>query len=206
MFPQSHERDVATLMVPRIGCVAATDDPLEPYRLMDADRAVVAPVASFLRELLAASRAPLTLRLYAMDLLRWWRFLAAVDVCWEQATPVEGRDYSLWIRRASKPRAGPGRGGGGVAVAGMRGADSRRRPQSRREGLAGGLPGQVNPVTGKLSPGRGYAPRTVNHSETVLRTFYDFHREAGWTGTAPGGSSARPPAAPGSASPSRPAR
>jgi hypothetical protein len=53
MFPQSHERDVATLMVPRIGCVAATDDPLEPYRLMDADRAVVAPVASFLRELLA---------------------------------------------------------------------------------------------------------------------------------------------------------
>ena len=34
-------------------------------------------------------------------------------------------------------------------------------------------------MTGKPSPGRGYAPRTVNHSETVLRTFYDFHREAG---------------------------
>jgi integrase len=177
MFPQSHERDLATLVVPRIGCVAVTDDPLEPYRLVDADGGVVAPVASFLRELLAASRAPLTLRSYAMDLLRWWRFLAAVDVRWERATPVEGRDFSLWIRQASKPRSGPVRGAAVVARAG--GADRRRRPQSRREGLAGGIPGQVNPVTGKPSPGWGYAPRTVNHSETVLRTFYDFHREAG---------------------------
>ena len=108
MSPQSHERDLVTLVVPLIGCVAATDDPLEPYRLIDADGAVVAPVASFLRELLAASRAPLTLRSYAMDLLRWWRFLAAADVRWEQATPVEGRDFSLWIRQASKPRSGPG--------------------------------------------------------------------------------------------------
>ena len=107
MSPQSHERDLVTLVVPLIGCVAATDDPLEPYRLIDADGAVVAPVASFLRELLAASRAPLTLRSYAMDLLRWWRFLAAADVRWEQATPVEGRDFSLWIRH---PNRGPGRG------------------------------------------------------------------------------------------------
>ena len=179
MYPQSHERDVAALVVPRIGRVAATDDPLEPYQVIDADGAVAAPVASFLRELLAASRAPLTLRSYAMDLLRWWRFLAAVDVRWEQATPVEGRDFSLWIRQVSKPRAGPGSGGGTAAAAGAAGADRRRRPQSRREGLGRGVPGQVNPVTGKPSPGRGCAPRTANHSETVLRTFYDFHREAG---------------------------
>ncbi len=106
MCIRSHERDIATLVVLRIGCVAATDDPLEPYRLLDADGGVVVPVALFLRELLAASRAALTLRSYAMDLLRWWRFLAAVDVRWEQATPVEGRDFSLWIRQASKPRAG----------------------------------------------------------------------------------------------------
>ena len=175
MSTQSHERDLATLRVPRLGRVVAADDPFEPYRLLDADGAAVTAVSSFLRELLAASRSPLTLRSYAMDLLRWWRFLAAVDVRWEQATPVEGRDFSLWIRQARKPRTGPGRGGGAVAAAGADG----RRPQSRREGLAGGLPGQVNPVTGKPSPGAGYAPRTVNHSETVLRTFYDFHREAG---------------------------
>lgn len=171
MSAQPSGRDLAALVVPRIGSVVARDDPLEPYRLLDADGGPVAPVASFLRELLAASRVPLTLRSYAMDLLRWWRFLAAVDVRWEQATSAEGRDFSLWIRQASKPRARTGPGGGS--------ADRRRRPQSRREGMNGGVPGQVNPVTGKPSPGAGYAPRTVNHCETVLRTFYDFHREAG---------------------------
>jgi hypothetical protein len=82
MFPQSHERDVATLVVPRTGCVAAAGDPLEPYRVLDADGAVVAPVASFLRELLAASRAPLTLRSYAMDLLRWWRPVDCTKSYW----------------------------------------------------------------------------------------------------------------------------
>jgi len=179
MSAQSGERDLATLVVPCIGCVVATADRLEPYRLLDADGAVVIPVASFLRELLAASRAPLTLRSYAMDLLRWWRFLAAADVRWERATPVEGRDFSLWIRQVSKPRALPGPGRDAVTGAGAGGRNRRRRPQSRREGMNGGLPGQVNPVTGKPSPGAGYAPRTVNHCETVLRTFYDFHRGAG---------------------------
>jgi hypothetical protein len=40
-------------------------------------------------------------------------------------------------------------------------------------------PGAPNPVTGKPSSGDGYAPSTVAHSETVLRRFYDFHRDAG---------------------------
>jgi len=39
--------------------------------------------------------------------------------------------------------------------------------------------GVPNPVTGKAPPGRGYAPATVSHSESVLRGFYDFHCEAG---------------------------
>jgi integrase len=176
MSSQSHERDLAALRVPRIGRVVAADDRFEPYRLLDADGAAVAAVSSFLRDLLAASRAPLTLRSYALDLLRWWRFLAAVDVRWEQATPVEGRDFSLWVRQASKPRPSASPGRGSTAS----GAGGGRRPQSRREGPGGGgLPGQPNRVTGKPSPGSGYAVRTVNHSETVLRTFYDFHREAG---------------------------
>jgi hypothetical protein len=54
----------------------AADDPFEPYWLLDADGAVV---SSFLRELLAASRSPLTLRSYAIDLLRWWRWDEPVD-------------------------------------------------------------------------------------------------------------------------------
>jgi site-specific recombinase XerD len=39
--------------------------------------------------------------------------------------------------------------------------------------------GSPNPVTGKPAAGDGYAPATVAHSETVLRRFYDFHRDAG---------------------------
>ena len=171
MSGKSGERDLGALAIPGIGSVAATEDPVEPYQLLDADGAVVAPVASFLRDLLAASRAPLTLRSYAHDLLRWWRFLAGVDVRWDRATPVEGRDFSLWIRQAPKTRgASADREPDGIP---------RRRPQSRREGMNGFSPGQVNLVTGKRSPGTGYAPRTVNHCETVLRTFYDFHRDAG---------------------------
>jgi hypothetical protein len=36
-----------------------------------------------------------------------------------------------------------------------------------------------NAVTGKRSPGRKYATSTLAHSETVLRSFYAFHCEAG---------------------------
>ena len=37
----------------------------------------------------------------------------------------------------------------------------------------------MNPVTGKSSPGRRYAASTVAHCETVIRTFYEFHLDAG---------------------------
>jgi integrase len=36
-----------------------------------------------------------------------------------------------------------------------------------------------NPVTGKPTPGRKYAPSTGVHSETVLRSFYDIYLEEG---------------------------
>jgi len=38
-------------------------------------------------------------------------------------------------------------------------------------------PGTPNPVTGKSSVGKKYAPSTRAHCETVLRSFYDFHLE-----------------------------
>ena len=90
-----------------------------------------------------------------MDLLRWFRFTWAVDVPWSQATRVEARDFSCWIQATPKRRvASPPAGG-------------RRSP------------GAPNPVTGKPSPGRTYAAATVAHSETVLRGFYELHRELG---------------------------
>jgi hypothetical protein len=77
-------RDLAVLVVPRVGRLVETVGVLdEPYRLVDAAGVLVAPVSVFFRELLASGRSVATVRSYGMDLLRWWRFLAAVDVGWD---------------------------------------------------------------------------------------------------------------------------
>jgi len=145
-------RDLARLVIPATGSLAATGDPWEPFRLLDADGVVVDPAASYFRDLQAAGRSAATLRSYGMDLLRWFRFTWAVGVPWSQATRVEARDFSCWIQAAEKRRPAPAGG----------------RP-----------PGAPNPVTGKPAPGRTYAAATVAHSETVLRGFYELHRELG---------------------------
>lgn len=137
--------------MPRAGALRETGDVWEPYQLVDSGGSVVAPVAVYLKDLQAIGRPATTQRSYAMDLLRWFRFLWAVDVPWSQATRTEARDYSRWIQLTDKP---------GVSV--------------------GGKPaGAANPVSGKPKPGRKYAPATRGHSESVLRGFYDFHRDAG---------------------------
>lgn len=113
-------------------------------------------VAVYFQDLLAAGRAASSVRSYGMDLLRWWRFLHAVDVSWVRATRREARDYSCWIQLTVKPR--------------------------KAKSLAGrpvGMEGAPNAVTGKPATGQGYAAATVAHGETVLRRFYDFHRDSG---------------------------
>lgn len=153
------DRDLAALSVPRVGRLVETGEPTSPYVLLDATGAVVGPVSEFFRELLAVGRPAATLRSYGMDLLRWWRFLHAVDVSWEQATRIDARDFSCWIQMTSKPRRGqPGQ-------ISAEAADSSVPPP--------------NPVTGKPALGSGYASTTIAHSETVLRSFYEFHREMG---------------------------
>ncbi len=77
---EGNGRDLVGLVVHRVGRLLATGEIGEPYRLIDAGDAVVVPVAVFFRELLAAGRSAATLRSYGMDLLRWWRFLHAVDI------------------------------------------------------------------------------------------------------------------------------
>jgi hypothetical protein len=143
-------RDLAGLVVPSAGSVVESDDPWQPYRLLDAEGEVVVPVAEYLQDLQAIGRPATTQRSYALALLRWFRFLWTVGVPWEQATRVEARDFSRWLQVVAKPKGG---------------------------GSAG--QGRVNPVTGKSGPGRQYAPRTRAHSETVLRSFYAFHLELG---------------------------
>ena len=79
-------RDLAALVVPRAGSLEHPEDPWEPYRLRDPAGAVVGPVAAWLRDLQASARPETTLRAYATALLRWFRFLWAIGVPWDQAT------------------------------------------------------------------------------------------------------------------------
>ena len=121
------DRDLAVLVVPRVGAVEAGSDPWEPVRLIDGDGEPVTSVTTFLRELQASGRSAATQRSYAMDLLRWFRFGWAIDIGWNQATRVEARDFCRWLAVRDKPT----RAASGV---------SRRRVVS-------------NVVTGKPGPG-----------------------------------------------------
>ena len=143
------DRDLASLTVPQVGRLAETGDVWEPWRLLDPTGEVIGPVATWLRDLQASGRSELTQRSYGMDLLRWFRFLWAIEVPWNHATRAEARDFARWIQIAGKPQ-GPGPGAGAP-----------------------------NPVTGKARPGMKYAASTRGHSESVLRGFYEFHRDAG---------------------------
>ena len=73
------QRDLASLVVPRVGAVVAFDYVWEPVRLLDASGAAVGAVGAFLQDLQAAGRSAATQRSYAMDLLRWFRFGWAVE-------------------------------------------------------------------------------------------------------------------------------
>jgi len=81
------------LVVPPRGSIEETDDLFEPYRLVDATGGVVGPVAAYLRDLQAGGRSASTQRSYGMDLLRWFRFLWAIEVGWDRATRLEARDF-----------------------------------------------------------------------------------------------------------------
>jgi site-specific recombinase XerD len=122
-------QDLAALQVLATGRLAATGDHYEPVRLLDPCGAMVEPAAAFFRDLLAAGRSVATVRSYGMDLLRWFRFLWAAGLAWDQVTRSDARDFSRWLRA---PR-----------------------------------------------DGRGYAASVRAHSETVLRSFYELHLDAG---------------------------
>lgn len=144
-----HRADLVRTGVPQVGRLVETGDPLTPYQLVDGDGAAVASVSAFFADLQACGRSPATLRSYGMDLLRWFRFLWAVGTCWDRATRDEARDFSRSLQIAGKPL----------------------RPHWR---------GQLAATDAPPALGNGrYAPSVRAHSETVLRSFYELHREAG---------------------------
>lgn len=143
-------RDLASVVVAQVGGLVATDDPWVPYRLVDGDGAVVESVSAWLAELQAAGRSAATARSYGMDLLRWFRFLWTIEVAWDRATRSEARDFCRWMQVASKPTL----------------VHWRRRDRPGSEAV---------PASTTVT----YSASTRAHSETVLRGFYEFHREAG---------------------------
>jgi integrase len=159
------ERDLAALVVARVGGLEQTGSLWEPYRLVAPDGRVVGPVGEYLKELQAAGRTATTQRSYGMDLLRWFRFLWAVQVPWDQATRVEARDFCRWVQIGGKP-----------TVTHWRRADGRPAPGRVAVAMAEHT---RNRVTGKAAPGHKYAPATAAHGESVMRGFYDFHVDAG---------------------------
>jgi site-specific recombinase XerD len=128
-------RDLSVLEVAAVGSLSATGSKWEPYRLLDPQGREVGAVAAFFSDLLAAGRSQATVRSYGMDLLRWFRFLWAVEVAWDRATRSEARDFCRWLA------------------------------------ITNGVKG-----SGRGTP---YSVSVRVHSETVLRCFYDFHRDVG---------------------------
>lgn len=145
--------EVGLIRLPRLGRVEATSG-VVGWRVVDPEGRVVEPVAQFLRDFAARGNRSGSVRSYAYALLRWWRWLQAVDVAWDRAGSAEVRDFVLWLGQA------------------------RKTPRSPRTASAG-TAGTVNPVTGKRHLGDGFEPRTVRHSNAVLRGFYEYWMELG---------------------------
>jgi site-specific recombinase XerC len=164
MIGSGESLDLAALVVPQAGGLEATGVPFERYRLLDPSGEVVGPVAAYLKDLQACGRPETTQRSYGLALLRWFRFVWAVGVPWDQATRAEARDFARWLQVAGKPSRPHWRHPAGLVTPPWLVAAARPAP---------------NPVTGKTPPGSGYAPATAAHCETVARGFYEFCLQAG---------------------------
>jgi integrase len=64
-----------------------------------------------------------------MDLLRWFRFLWAIEVPWNQATRAEARDFCRWLQVAGKP-ARPGSAARPMAAGGHYAASVRAHSET----------------------------------------------------------------------------
>ncbi|WP_461123154.1 tyrosine-type recombinase/integrase [Saccharothrix stipae] len=141
-------RDIAAIRLPRWGRVARAEGPV-PWLVIDDAGVPVAPIRRYLTDFVAGDTSVSSVRSYCYALVRWWRWLRAIDVEWDKATPAEVRDLVLWMKQATKPR---------------------RSPRTASAITAG----TINPITRKRHLGDRYEPRTIRHSNAVIRAFYEF--------------------------------
>lgn len=151
-------REVDGLTVGAAGAVVRA--PEVGWVVTDAAGEVVTAAYAFMVELTASGCSPSTRRSYAYDLLRWWRFCAAIEVPWQQAGRQDVRDFVRWLQVRPNPQR-------------------RRADPGDRSGSGRPAAGSVNPETGKVYLPEGYAPRTVNHALSVICSFYAFAVETG---------------------------
>ena len=147
------ERDLSTIVLPQWGCVRA-DDGLPPWLVVDDGDVAIEPIRRYLRDLVSRGRSSSSVRSYAYDLLRWWRWLRVIDVEWNKATAVDVKDFVLWLLSATKPR---------------------KLPRT----VSAPSAGTVNTVTRKRYLDDRYQARTVRHSNAVVRDFYEFWLDVG---------------------------
>ncbi|MGE0341496.1 MAG: tyrosine-type recombinase/integrase [Porticoccaceae bacterium] len=140
--------------LPRTGAVRAGETASLPFVVVDEHGDEVEPFSAFLRDLMLTDMSPLSARSYAQDLLRWWRLLHALEVDWDRASRADVEVLVGWMRTADNPQ--------------------RHRNPSTSTSAA-----SVNHRTGKRALGSGYAPATINHTLSVLSSFYAFHAQFG---------------------------
>lgn len=143
------ERDIGSIRLPRWGRVVSAEG-VVPWLVVDDGGVPVEPIRRYLSDFVARDTSTGSVRGYAYALMRWWRWLRAVDVAWDKATPAEVRDLVLWLKQARK--------------------HNQRRPRSTSVATVG----TVNPVTRKRYLGDQYEPRTIRHSNAVIRAFYEY--------------------------------
>jgi site-specific recombinase XerD len=112
--------------------------------------------SGYLRELAASDCSPATLRSYAFDLLRWFRFLHRQLRPWERAERLDVRVFVESLREAPNPQR------------------ARRRADAPASG-------SVNPVTDEPVLAATYASRTINRQLSVLFGFYEWACTSTWS-------------------------
>lgn len=145
-------RRIGDVEVRAVGRVVAGGD-LPGMRVVDGAGSEFKPATDWLLQLRASDASRNTLRAYALSLLRYLRFLWAVECSWERATDLETRDFVLWARQAEK-------------------FEGRKRALSSPRM-------RVNVVTGKRNQSTAYSPATINHTLSVVADFYRFQAGRG---------------------------
>lgn len=103
-----HEpRNISTIHLARLGSVREAPDHPAGFLVVDAAGASIAPINAYLRQVYANGNRTATTRSYGHAMLRWWRFLTAIEVPWDRATATEFIDFVLWMRHTTPRHGGP---------------------------------------------------------------------------------------------------